>query len=67
MTTRIRVSDEVLLLLFYICIFLFTYLSCYSFFTSIHSLYLVVNVFTFYQLRTLLVLILISGDDLNRL
>ena len=50
-----------------ICIFLFTYLSCYGFFfTSIISLYLV-YLFIFHHSRTLLVLILISGDDLNKL
>ena len=37
-----------------------------AFFTSIHSLYLV-YLLIFHHSRTLLVFILISGDDLNKL
>ena len=37
-----------------------------AFFTSIHSLYLV-YLFIFHHPHTLLVFILISGDDLNKL
>ena len=50
----------------YVYFFLHTYRATAFFFTSIHSVYLF-YLFIFHHSRTLLVLILISGDDFNKL